>query len=88
MVKSEMASLTFDPTQSAKRDGSRRRPAVSRPGPAPRPAVAEAATVVAWLGFGACIALAVTAGIGVLVYFIWYRPRRRREGDRAHQSAH
>jgi len=34
------------------------------------------------------IALAVTAGIGVLVYFIWYRPRRRREGDRAHQSAH
>jgi len=61
MVKSEMASLTFDPTQSAKRDGSRRRPAVSRPGPAPRPGVTEVATAVAWLGFGACIALAVTA---------------------------
>jgi len=36
----------------------------------------------------ALIALAVAAGIGALVYFKWYRPKRQREEDRARQSAH
>ncbi|MGA3354223.1 MAG: ferredoxin reductase family protein [Acidimicrobiales bacterium] len=56
-----MASLTFDPTYTAKRGKPRRGAVVSRPGRAPRPVVAEIATVLASLGFGACIALAVTA---------------------------
>ena len=34
------------------------------------------------------IALAVMAGIGALVYFKWYRPRRQREQARAKQSEH
>ena len=56
-----MSSVTFDPTY-APHSGRRSRPAViSRPGPAPRPVVAEVATVLAGLGFGACVALAVTA---------------------------
>ncbi|MGO9962389.1 MAG: ferric reductase-like transmembrane domain-containing protein [Acidimicrobiales bacterium] len=56
-----MSSLTFDPTY-APPSGRHRRPSViSRPGHAPRPVVAEVATVLAGLGFGACVALAVTA---------------------------
>ena len=56
-----MASATFDPTY-ASHSGRHRRPSViSRPGPAPRPVVAEVATVLAGLGFGACLALAFTA---------------------------
>ncbi len=56
-----MVSLTFDPTHTAKRGKARRGSVVSRPGPVPRPVVAEIATVVAGVGFGACIALTVTA---------------------------
>jgi predicted ferric reductase len=55
-----MASLTFDPAHTSNR-GKPRRPAASRPGPVPRPLLAEIATIAAALGFGACIALAVTA---------------------------
>jgi hypothetical protein len=33
------------------------------------------------------IALAVTAGIGALVYFKWYRPRKQRAVDKAGQSS-
>ena len=56
-----MSSLTFDPTY-APHSGRHRRPSViSRPGPAPRPVVADVAMVLAGLGFGACVALAVTA---------------------------
>jgi membrane protein DedA with SNARE-associated domain len=36
----------------------------------------------------ALIALAVAAGIGALVYYKWYWPRRQREEGRARQSAH
>jgi len=33
------------------------------------------------------IALAVTAGIGALIYFKWYRPKRQREEGRAQQGS-
>lgn len=56
-----MTSITFDPTQAPNKGGPRRRSIVSRPGPAPRPIVAEMATILVGLGFGACLALAVTA---------------------------
>jgi uncharacterized membrane protein YdjX (TVP38/TMEM64 family) len=36
----------------------------------------------------ALIALAVTAGIGALVYYKWYRPKRQREEARARLSMH
>jgi predicted ferric reductase len=56
-----MASLTFDPTDVSHGGKPRRRSVISRPGPVPRPVIAEVATILAGLGFGACIALAVTA---------------------------
>jgi len=55
-----MASLTFDPTHVPQR-GKARRGATSKPGPVPRPKVAEAATILAGLGLGVCVGLAVTA---------------------------
>ena len=56
-----MASLTFDPTYAPHGGRQRRQSVLSRPGPVPRPVVAEVATIVVGLGFGACIALAFTA---------------------------
>ena len=56
-----MASVTFDPVAISHRGKTRRSAVTSRPGPAPRPLVAEIATTVAGLGFGICLALAVTA---------------------------
>jgi uncharacterized membrane protein YdjX (TVP38/TMEM64 family) len=34
------------------------------------------------------IALAIAAGVGTMVYYNWYRPKRQREQARAQQSAH
>jgi predicted ferric reductase len=56
-----MASPTFDPVETSHRGKPRKRTVASRPGPAPRPIVAEIATSLAGLGFGICLALAVTA---------------------------
>jgi uncharacterized protein HemX len=36
----------------------------------------------------ALIALAIAAGVGTVVYYKWYRPKRQREQARAQQSAH
>jgi hypothetical protein len=56
-----MASLTFDPAYAPHGGRHRRQSVISRPGAVPRPVVAEVATILAGLGFGACVALAVTA---------------------------
>lgn len=60
-VRINMASVTFDPTYAPHSGKHRRQSVISRPGTAPRPVVADVAMVLAGLGFGACIALAVTA---------------------------
>ncbi|MFZ2055945.1 MAG: ferredoxin reductase family protein [Acidimicrobiales bacterium] len=56
-----MASLTFDPTYTPHGVRHGRQSVISRPGAVPRPVIAEVATILAGLGFGACIGLAVTA---------------------------
>ena len=56
-----MASLTFDPVETSHRGKARRHTVVSRPGRAPRPVLAEILATLAGLGFGICLALAVTA---------------------------
>ena len=56
-----MASLTFDPTYTPHGATHGRQSVISRPGAVPRPVIAEVATILAGLGLGACIGLAVTA---------------------------
>lgn len=56
-----MASLTFDPVATSRRGDGKRRKASSRPGSAPRPWVLDAAVIVLGLGFGATLALSLTA---------------------------
>ena len=56
-----MTSLTFDPTYAPHVGSIAGQSLISRPGPAPRPVVADVATILVGLGFGACVALAVTA---------------------------
>jgi predicted ferric reductase len=61
MFGTDMASLTFDPVETSHRGKARKRTVTSRPGPVPRPVIAEIATTLAGLGLGVCLALAVTA---------------------------
>jgi predicted ferric reductase len=56
-----VVAVTFDPTDTSHRAQSRRRSVISRPGPTPRPRVVDVVTILAGLGFGVCIGLAVTA---------------------------
>jgi predicted ferric reductase len=56
-----MVSVTFDPGETSTRTKSRRQALVSRPGPTPRPRAVDAVAILAGLGFGACVGLAVTA---------------------------
>ena len=56
-----MASVTFDTTDTSRGRRSRRPAATSRPGPAPRPRIVDAAAILAGIGFGVCVGLAVTA---------------------------
>ena len=60
-VITSMTPLTFAPPFASPGGKHRRQPVLSRPGTVPRPVVAEVATILAGLGFGACVALAVTA---------------------------
>jgi len=56
-----VTAVTFDPSETSHRGKSHRRPVVSRRGRSPRPLIAEVAAVLAGLGFGVCVGLAVTA---------------------------